>query len=269
MLWTLAVALAGPDDCAECHDAVVAQWRESRHATSYSNANFQASLEIATLRSWCVGCHLPTPDGVSCASCHPEPHDGPATTVDTCASCHQFELPQRHPMFSEVPVQNTVAEWKVHGAGKTCQDCHFDGTHRLPGAHDPAFVRGAVTVKLKVEERRYSATLETVDVGHTVPTGDPFRRMELQLCASPACNRILTRRFIGRVFGGPAWHLERDTALVPEVPTLLEGRVPSGARWWRLWYQLAEDHLADGLPEAEVGYVVHEGFLREETRGPG
>jgi len=164
-------------------------------------------------------------------------------------------------MASDIPVQNTGSEWLEHGDGVTCQSCHYDGTHRLPGAHDPAFVRQALSVELSVEDGQFNAQIAVSNVGHTVPTGDPFRRMELQICSTSSCGQPLSRSVIRRDFRGPKWHLERDSTLTPGVPREISGTVPASATWWRLYYQLAEDRLVTALPEEEVGYTVHEGPL--------
>jgi len=266
----LAAALASPNECLPCHAEEVMEWGQSRHAMSATNANFQASVGRAQFRGWCMGCHLPTPDGVSCAVCHTTPHEPePALhTVALCGSCHQFTLPAFHPMATEVAVQNTVREWEEHGGGTSCQHCHFRDTHQLPGAHDRAFVRAAISVNTEVVDNRLKVRIGAHQVGHTIPTGDPFRRLEFQVCRTPSCEVVLHRTVLMRLFHGPTWGVHTDTTLSPKSPTHLSLDLVASAQWWRLVYHLAEDALVDTLPPEEVGFTVHSGPIERQESTP-
>jgi hypothetical protein len=110
--------------CVGCHPAVHADWAQSRHGLSWTNAIFQREYKDRPLE-WCVHCHAPLTEqlaevrrgggplaneGVNCAVCHvregrivakshspASPHDTDARAdfggPGYCAGCHQFSFP--------------------------------------------------------------------------------------------------------------------------------------------------------------------------------
>lgn len=203
---------------------------------------------------------------------HPLVQDASFASQATCARCHQFPF-QQHPnlpfRYGTTPAQNTVTEWEHAQAaaeGRTCITCHMGSQgHRFPGAHSPAFVRAALSVEVAREDELLTVTVRALDVGHAVPTGDPFRRLELWLCDDPDCN-----------VGSPvAWykrHLQRtDTSWTDGHDTRVPSngtrtiRVPAHeAVWWRLQLFYGDRRFEADLPPDEVGYTVLEGNIPRE-----
>ncbi|MFO0577497.1 MAG: hypothetical protein U1A78_26130 [Polyangia bacterium] len=60
-------------------------------------------------------------------------------------------------------------------------------------------------------------TLRASGAGHRVPTGDPFRRLCVELCTEPGCSRPLRRVLFLRRFGRTAgrFALEQDRTVPP------------------------------------------------------
>lgn len=117
---------AEPQQCAECHIDVVADWQDSAHANAYHSDGFQAALADGADDS-CFACHTTgyqafsgefTHAGVTCEACHgvtPANHPDEAVAVpvglEVCADCHT----------------TTYQEWQVsaHGdASLECTSCH-------------------------------------------------------------------------------------------------------------------------------------------------
>ena len=212
-LFLIALAHAWTnEECTTCHPDVAERYAASRHAHAFDNANFVAVWRHADQRRWCASCHLPQGDPMGCDSCH-QGHEPVAT--DVCQGCHTVPSPNLHPplRFGGEPLQTTWDEW-ARVTTKPCAGCHLDG-HRFPGGHDADQVRRALTV----ETAPGRLTLRTTDeVGHRVPTGDPFRRLEVALCATEACETIRVRRVLAVVHQPDAegWlQVEKDTRLGP------------------------------------------------------
>ncbi|MCA9492433.1 MAG: hypothetical protein KC621_21015 [Myxococcales bacterium] len=239
---------ARSEACAECHVEQGAAWAESRHAKAATNALFAESFR-RTDHPWCLSCHAADGVGVGCATCHAAGSPG-------CEGCHQFDLPRElGGASSGVASQDTVQEWRRSSfADRPCTSCH--DPHASPGGHDDERMRAALTVDVRADVDRVVARLTSHDVGHAVPTGDPFRRLQLDVCADLGCSRTLaTATFVRRLAptedGG--WRLAEDTRVPPPtggartsvVERVLEA---PGARGWRLSY-----HLADPVHEPVLG----------------
>jgi len=184
MILALAYAVLATSDCAGCHAAAHDAWSRSRHATSAANPLFLASLERHQNRQrWCASCHLPA---VTCTSCHlPAAGHGARVSEQTCARCHDFDVPQS----PQEPMQNTYDEWRASQAaqnGKGCSSCH---DHASRSGHDAAALAAALQVEVKRVKGRIVARVSAPGVGHAVPTGDPFRR--LMLSAGGARKRVV------------------------------------------------------------------------------
>ncbi len=266
----LVVALLAASDCQSCHQRQYSEWRGSRHAAAFSNAIFAASYAREPMR-WCLQCHAPLPEqiaavgqarrvdavrsplvteGVNCAACHVQ--EGRVLSArelaapDFCARCHQFNFPG-----SDEPMQDTLAEWRRSGVRQRCQDCHMpEGAHRFPGAHDLAFLKSAIKVEVTSTANGASVTLRVPGAAHRVPTGDPFRRLYVELCDEPSCEEPLGSPSFGRGFtqknGG--WRLDRDSSLPPGADEVVrEVSLPRPARHWRLMYGYAAASTAPSL----------------------
>lgn len=194
------------ESCGRCHVEIAEEWARSRHHGSFDDPIFGAEWG-STRDPWCVGCHAPLArdaddvrvhEGVGCASCHvvdgvvvtAEPSgrarhetraDPSLATEALCARCHQFGFPHA----PEIPMQDTVREWRASGSTRTCVDCHArtaDGafSHEFAGMRDPSLASRAIAVDASavpgVRSTRVTIRLRS-RAGHAVPTGDLFRRL--------------------------------------------------------------------------------------------
>ncbi|MCB9674493.1 MAG: hypothetical protein H6737_05210 [Alphaproteobacteria bacterium] len=254
---------ASSDACVDCHATAVAEWSESRHAVAFANPVFQTSWSEAR-SPWCLTCHQPE-QGVDCATCH-----GPAPR--TCEDCHDFDLPREiGGAPSGTRGQSTAEEWRGSGAaeaGLGCVDCH--PPHHPIGGNDAERVRATVAAVVRADGDAVSATLVARDIGHAFPTGDPFRRLQLTICADLACRRpvateVLERRLARTTDGG--WAVARDS----RIPAPAEGLVGTrtfelhapGARSWQLALHLTDPRHAGELGD-RAGYVVATGLVEGE-----
>jgi hypothetical protein len=266
----------------------------------------EQTAEVLENRAWYVAQHprinaelpdkRPEPlaaEGVSCAVCHwregrllgpgdgegaahPVGHAPELRSADFCAGCHEFFMPEGHGGeigFTDVPMQHTFTEWRQwaedESEPRTCQGCHMpDGRHLFRGAHDQTFLQSAVSVDAWLEDDALVLCLESVDVGHHLPTGDLFRHLTLEVRDGETW-RVVHR--IGRTFalivdpdtGDISKQLTADTALRPGEP--VEITVP-GARAWRLRYHYAsaEDEVRGLLPLDALIVTLLEGVVEEE-----
>lgn len=211
--------IAQNDACERCHVEIAAEWQSSLHRMAWDDEVFLGAYVVEPI-AFCRGCHAPealvsnTHDparhlGVACVTCHVVGHDivgaramaprldahavvaSPAIrTVGWCESCHQFEFP----IPQEAAMQSTIEEHASSPqAGKTCQTCHMPEVVRGAGSHrshtfrvhgDPEMLRRSVLVTVREgapAEHAIVASLRTSpEVGHAVPTGDMFRRLEVR-----------------------------------------------------------------------------------------
>ncbi len=235
-------AEAEPSTCATCHPAEAASWEGSRHAHAADNAAFVRSFADAK-PGWCQDCHRA--GGVSCAACHTA--DTPAT--DTCGACHEFDLPQ-----DQGAGQHTVTEWSSSRAGtegRGCERCH--DPHAVSGAYDLEGLRARTSVAARRVGSAVVATITFDGVGHAVPTGDPFRRLEFQVFGDLAGARHLGSAELGLRFAlddDGAVRVIEDTRLPPPTAGDRAERTVTvdapGARSWRLWFRRVDpDHEAE------------------------
>ncbi|MEZ4318758.1 MAG: hypothetical protein R3F61_14690 [Myxococcota bacterium] len=258
---------ARSESCAECHPSAVTDWSASRHAVAFDNPVFQRSWSD-TRAPWCLTCHLPE-EGVGCAACHgPEARD--------CADCHDFDLPRElGGAASGTRGQSTAEEWSRSGAaaqGLGCADCH--PPHHPRGGTDVERVREVVGAAVRVSGDDVRADVSVTGVGHAFPTGDPFRRLRLTVCADLACLRPiattdLERRLERTADGG--WALASDTRVQAPIEGLDATRSFSmhapGARSWQLTLHLTDPRHADELGSA-AAYVVANGLVDTSSETP-
>jgi hypothetical protein len=155
--------LSSASDCAGCHPAVYAEWKESWHARAWFDPLVRAPDQSDNFKKKdCIPCHAPRPifeagirpgervierqanrqDGVDCLACHRLPEGGFAAgsrdaqgpcgptfhrgmiTTALCTPCHN-----QH---------NTVDEWNASPEnlrGENCNHCHYPPVKR-PGRKD-------------------------------------------------------------------------------------------------------------------------------------
>jgi hypothetical protein len=201
-------------DCQSCHPNEAKDWAESRHAAAWESESFAQTSRNRTLKMCLpchapepilvkgFGEHPALrederPHGIDCISCHQDANnayhgtlgtktDAHATvknekfgTVDMCATCHEI--------FGTVDWYKQ-SEWGKDPNG--CVNCHMpvverpiatgDGlparkarVHKFEGATPEMFQKG---VKMSHERRDdyLQIKLESVWVGHTVPTGPEY-----------------------------------------------------------------------------------------------
>lgn len=246
-------------------------------------------------------------EGVNCAVCHvrdgkvlvADPPD--ARTLDAhpaiwapdlrsaafCAGCHQLAMPDvdAFPAVHDtrVALQDTYAEWRASSAwdrGETCQTCHMpEGDHGfVRGAHDVDALRAAVSTSVRalvapegtdprVPGFGAEFTLSASGVGHRFPTGDPFRRLVLEVCSDPACADVLasaeaTRGFVG---DGAGWRVGEDRSIPPpgadgRASRTLIVPVTAPPPWrWRVVYVYVEPRILDRVDPALRDVVLAEG----------
>ena len=238
-------------------------------------------------------------EGVSCAVCHLR--DGAVVTASTpsllskafhrveqdptlgesafCGQCHAFPFQRHTPAWpfslGDEPAQDTLAEWQRSAAaaeGLTCQSCHMpEGKHSFAGAHDTGLLRQTLSAEVWREGDGVAARVTATGAAHRVPTGDPFRRLELWLCADAACDERTARASLMRIFEATdtSWALVEDRA----VPAATDGPTahrelrlqPDGeARYYKLWLYYGDARLHDQLTEPDIRALVTEGPVAAE-----
>jgi hypothetical protein len=230
--------------CVRCHDDAAATWSASLHRRAWTEPDFaraQAREPAAFCRSCHAPeadpAREPEPElaaiGVACVTCHVPPaallpagavlagvtahgdHDSPHAIVRSpafagasgCASCHEFSSP-RNP---ELAMQATATE---HAASRfadvSCQGCHMPPRgmgldHGFAASRDATMLRSALVVTAsRPAPDRVEVALAPGHVGHAFPTGDPFRRLvvEILLDDEAVDAEILTRTIENRMTHG-------------------------------------------------------------------
>jgi hypothetical protein len=226
----------------------------------------------------CAACHLAegavwtasSPSKAAVAA-HPMRVD-PGVGSALCARCHEFPFQNHTPIapftLGDAPAQTTFSEWAGSDAaarGETCADCHLPrGDHDVDAAHGGPAWRGLLAVDLAPTPGAAVVTLGG-ELPHAVPTGDPFRRLELRLCADRACDTLAGEAELRRVIAPDAttWRLVTDTTVPPSRggPSTVRLEVPVSAPpvAWELWLMYGERRLEPLLPADEVGRRVARG----------
>jgi hypothetical protein len=247
----------------------------------------------------------PAVDGVDCGACHGR--EGPIRTAgppaaaaeavhdlvedpaladgSRCAECHQFPF-QRHDVRGRIAydgdtlAQATVDEWRAWqartGDARGCPDCHLGAAHALGGAHDVDRVRRTVQIEAIAADDRVSFVLTAPTAGHAVPTGDPFRWIELWACPTAACADpivlVKLRRTLVRT--ETSWANGRDSRIPPAgarrvdvlrgeetvfETDLARASIASSHPHWRWVWRHGEARFESSLPSEEVGYPLASG----------
>jgi hypothetical protein len=173
------------------------------------------------------------------------------TTSLVCAGCHQFVS------ADGTPVMTTYAEWQESDAakkGKDCQTCHMGlqkadvvdpkilrvpesmvNLHQVPGGHSIDQLNKALSVTIRPEhsagELRLGIALRNDGAGHSVPTGMPGRRVNLELRVATSDGKTYQeQRSYGETFTDAAGVLiTRDSDyFAPGVKCTADTRIRSG-----------------------------------------
>jgi hypothetical protein len=207
IVWTTSA------QCAECHQEVYDEWKDSWHAKSWIDEDVRVQSNDFANKD-CIDCHAPQPvfitkignrvlprssrraEGVDCLSCHLRPDGSMAATVtlpgapckpvatielqrvDFCATCHD-----QH---------KTVTQWRASewvDKDQDCIHCHMpfrDGDptrgrlHGMAGGHDIDLVKTAVELRgRRLDDGRVEVQLENVGAGHSFPTDERSRAADI------------------------------------------------------------------------------------------
>lgn len=115
-----------------------------------------------------------------------------------CLGCHHLR-----PNPQGVPLCATGDEYAESGSQATCQSCHMPilngiANHSMGGGHDPAMLRRAVRMSVDVEPNGSGVIANLViqnQLPHKVPTGAPFRNVQIKLTAFDADGKVLWQNF--------------------------------------------------------------------------
>jgi hypothetical protein len=221
--------------CLSCHaplPAAQAALQDVPRRTELAALQDRLAATPASEGVGCILCHArngrilsPRPPSAAAQAAHPMQLEPALGTPEFCAGCHQVNWPrQLRPLaYSAVPMLDTLAEFRAAGAPSgRCQSCHMRaGAHDFAGGHDPALWRRTLTARaVRLAPDRVRIDLCATGAGHRVPTGDPFHRLQLDLCADAACELPLASHTLGRVFtqSHGEQRLLRDTRLPAPAP---------------------------------------------------
>jgi nitrate/TMAO reductase-like tetraheme cytochrome c subunit len=144
----------------------------------------------------CIDCHV-DPDRPHAVLTGPDPDTTaphellPAADFGTrsCARCHEFDFSPTSRRPRGTMMQTTMREHASSAhAEQSCADCHLPTRssdtlggrdHSLASTRDPAAWRAALEVEARRERDTLILALRPVGVGHALPTGDLFRRLEV------------------------------------------------------------------------------------------
>jgi hypothetical protein len=188
-------------------------------------------------------------------------------TAALCEGCHQFNFPKSHePVeYSDLPMQNTLAEWRNAGA-RACQDCHGEG-HAVRGPHDAAWLSNQVNNAAldSVQEDVLSLVVGLKPRGHTLPTGDNFHSFVLEVAADAGFAKLLASKRYGRELGVGFQSpfqvsdraLLRDASLAADAPGMnLTFDRPRAARVFARLRFFQHDSFINGRSSSEAATAL-------------
>lgn len=275
------------DRCDRCHVAIAAEHARSMHARAAIDPLFRRELARVPDPTFCLACHGADrdPPGLGCESCHGDeiilatrasgraPHPvrvAPSLGTDeACAGCHQFDFPGR---VGE-PMQATLNEASLLGPERArCVECHAGSSGHAFEVSDAmlaASIHTTATAQREGEEVHVRLTLRAGEVGHAVPTGDVYRRLEVRAWLVGAAGS-LRRATLSRVFrAAPDGLHELADRRVPAAGSRLvelalpvpDGVDPTEVRWAIEWHALPREEVERS--EA-VGAPIEERWWRRE-----
>jgi hypothetical protein len=198
---------------------------------------------------------------------HPTRVEPSLSRPDQCRSCHEFKAPgfvNGALEIQPVAMQSTWSEWVEWGGDEPCQACHMPGgSHRFHGSDDRDFLRSA----LRVSARPEGFLVESVEVGHHLPTGDLFRHLTLEVRGEGGWEVIARfgRRYDVelRPEGDDLHALKRlidDTSLRPHQPATVPWPGAPQAQWRLRYHATSEEEEARSrLPQEELVWVLLSG----------
>lgn len=271
----LAAALAGTDGhaepadartaaCATCHQAIADEWRRSAHRRSGTDPAYVEAVTKEPL-PFCRACHVPSGDasrptpaavaerGIGCVDCHASTapdhaQRGASKTASparTCASCHEFRFPSGKGLMQKTATEHARSALSA----SSCESCHMPAVPGPPRSHvdhrfevdDAMLARALVADVARAGPSRIAVRLVPGKVGHAMPTGDLFRRLEVRATATDAATgdvlgtatRYLSRKFRTERVGDTAARVDAfDDRVGADLPPCFEldlGRRAAGA----------------------------------------
>ena len=117
---------------------------------------------------------------------------------ELCLGCHDTR-----PNPQGVPLCDTGNEIRESGTQVTCQSCHMPiaegfANHSMGGGHDPAMLARAVNLTVDVEANGDGVLAHVVmqnQLPHKMPTGAPFRNVQVKVTALDASGNVLWTNF--------------------------------------------------------------------------
>jgi len=117
---------------------------------------------------------------------------------ELCLGCHHLR-----PNPQGVPLCATGDEIEASGSQVTCQSCHMPiaegfANHSMGGGHDPAMLSRAVKLTVDVEPNGEGVQAHVVienQLPHKMPTGAPFRNIQVKVTALDAAGNVLWTNF--------------------------------------------------------------------------
>jgi len=253
--------------CLQCH-APLSQHAKAEQAERNDLRKEGVNCAVCHLRDGAVVTATPvTEQGVRA---HAMVHDNRLGAAEFCGDCHEFAFPDGP---QQNLVQSTLTEWRnseYHERKIPCQDCHMhDGDHGFPGGHQPMMLEKALSAAFCREpggndelagEVRYEITAKA---GHRVPTGDPFRRLRVQICAQPDCAQVLVSKDFALTLRqvGEYWQVHRDGRLLPLKTSrgTLMVTENSPQLFFTLSLHFADPLIEPYLPAEEIAYTIKAG----------
>jgi hypothetical protein len=275
--------------CTTCHVDEAAEWQGSLHQRANIEPAYLRAFAIEPM-PFCRSCHAPeslvdqAPDhdvsalGVGCVTCHltsgevlatpgtgSAPHglmrDAAFASSRACEGCHQFRFPGRMSADPADFMQTTVMEHEASGSSQSCADCHMPReangkrSHRFVSSRDPEKLKQALSVSAERIRGAVKLALRPVNVGHSFPTGDLFRRLEVSVEAYGDDHAVVAseRRYLTRHFDltSRGRMLLKDDRLKPDGATLEFDLGPQAAGF-PIAYRVAYQRVAhpQGIDEA-------------------
>lgn len=224
----------------------------------------------------CVTCHVGSDHKIKASHQPAAAYAMHAVTVDpqlatqaACASCHQFDFPSHSGQLTAEPMQDTVTEHARSTKSDTpCQSCHMPlvddrtsprGKHRSHDFRvlgDTAILQKAITARAeRLDAQRLQVTLEAAEIGHSFPTGDMFRRVEVRAEALDARGVVVARTapaILERTFGDRPRRPNSPADVGSERVEISDTRVPPPGRGVRT----IELRFATPPPTARIRWSV-------------
>ena len=220
-----SVAVAAPVGaarCVACHAEIAREWEASGHRRSGTDPAYVTAVAKEPL-PFCRGCHVPSGDasqptpvaiaerGVGCTDCHVDVDAGHGASGRTaappargCAACHEFRFAASPGLMQRTATEHAASAF----ASTACASCHMPSSGTRPHrdhrfqVDDAMLARALVADVTPAGATRVALRIRSGAVGHAMPTGDIFRRLEVRVVATGGAGEVLgsATRFLSRKF---------------------------------------------------------------------